>query len=596
MRFTLKDKASWASYIRLLNYCRPYKTRLSAALFCMLLSALFGIIPPWLIKNVVDDVLINKQSGMLNLLAVGVVLLYILKAVFGYCHMYLMTWVGQKVVIDIRLELYDHTQRLSLATLYSKRSGEFLSRITNDVATLQNILASVIVDMVVQGITFIGIIGFLLFINWKLTLTAFVILPLAAFVIDQASSRLRKIGTVIQERLAMVAAIAQEALSSIRIVRAFVTEAEEYDRFEEESNKHFKAVMKGTQLRGALEGIVEVILIAALAFILWLGGREVINGDLTAGALLAFLTYIGLLAQPLRVLSRVISTIQQGVASADRVFEILDEKNEVPLSKNPITHAPMSGRVKFDEVWFKYDESKWVLRGLDFEIKSGEKIAIVGSTGAGKSTLADLIMRFYDPQKGRILIDGLDLRELELKCYRRQIGVVPQDPVLMKGTLAYNIGYGYAEAAEDDLVRAAKIAGIYDFIDSLPEKFETEVGERGITLSGGQRQRIAIARAVVRDPRILIMDEATSSLDALVEQQVQDAMKNAMEGRTSIVIAHRLSTIKDADRIAVLDEGRLVEQGTHEELLAIEGRYHRLFSAGSGEHSTENVANTAQLP
>ena len=592
---SLKDKKAWSSYVRLLGYCKPYKMRLAAALACMVLSAIFGIIPPWLIKNVVDDVLINKQSSTLNLLAVGIVALYILKAVFGYGHMYLMTWVGQKVVIDIRLELYDHTQRLSLAKLYSKRSGEFLSRITNDVATLQNILAAVVVDFVVQGCTFIGIIGFLLFINWKLTLVTFVVTPLAVLVIDKASSKLREVGGTIQEKLAMVAAIAQEALSSIRIVRAFVTEEKEYARFENESNRHFKAVMKGTQVRGFLEGIVEVILIAALAFILWFGGRDVIKGRLTAGELLAFLTYIGLLVQPIRVLSRVISTIQQGVASADRVFEILDEKNEVPLPDKPVVLKPMDGRICFRDVWFAYKDKSWVLKGLDFEIEKGQKVAVVGSTGAGKSTLADLVMRFYDPQKGCILIDGTDLRQLDLKTYRRQIGVVPQDPVLMKGTLAYNIGYGFEGVTDADMVKAAEIAGILDFIRGLPDGFDTEVGERGVTLSGGQRQRIAIARAVVRDPRILIMDEATSSLDALVEQQVQDAMRKAMEGRTSIIIAHRLSTIRDADRIAVLSGGKLVEQGTHEELLSMKGHYSRLFMASNGEHGEENVKVAAQL-
>ncbi|NLL41177.1 MAG: ABC transporter ATP-binding protein [Synergistaceae bacterium] len=592
---SLKDKKAWSSYVRLLGYCKPYKMRLAAALACMVLSAIFGIIPPWLIKNVVDDVLINKQSSTLNLLAVGIVALYILKAVFGYGHMYLMTWVGQKVVIDIRLELYDHTQRLSLAKLYSKRSGEFLSRITNDVATLQNILAAVVVDFVVQGCTFIGIIGFLLFINWKLTLVTFVVTPLAVLMIDKASSKLREVGGTIQEKLAMVAAIAQEALSSIRIVRAFVTEEKEYARFENESNRHFKAVMKGTQVRGFLEGIVEVILIAALAFILWFGGRDVIKGRLTAGELLAFLTYIGLLVQPIRVLSRVISTIQQGVASADRVFEILDEKNEVPLPDKPVVLKPMDGRICFRDVWFAYKDKSWVLKGLDFEIEKGQKVAVVGSTGAGKSTLADLVMRFYDPQKGCILIDGTDLRQLDLKTYRRQIGVVPQDPVLMKGTLAYNIGYGFEGVTDADMVKAAEIAGILDFIRGLPDGFDTEVGERGVTLSGGQRQRIAIARAVVRDPRILIMDEATSSLDALVEQQVQDAMRKAMEGRTSIIIAHRLSTIRDADRIAVLSGGKLVEQGTHEELLSMKGHYSRLFMASNGEHGEENVKTPAEL-
>lgn len=588
----LKDKAAWASYFRLLKYCAPYKIRLITALASMLLASVLSIIPPWLLKNVVDDVLIKKQMGVLNLLAFGVIAIYILKAIFGYIHMYLMTWVGQKVVIDIRLELYDRTQRLSMVTLYSRRSGEFLSRITNDVAALQNILASVAVDFVVQGTTFVGIISFLFFINWKLMAITFVVLPIAVFSIDCASSKLRAVGTTIQERLAMVAAIAQEALSSIRIVRSFATEEEEYIRFEQESKKHFKALMRGTQIRGALEGIVEVTLVTALAFILWLGGRDVVAGRLTAGELLAFLTYIGLLVQPIRVLSRVISSIQQGVASADRVFEILDEENDVPLPENPVVLKSMTGNIRFDGVWFSYNKDNSVICDMNLEIRPGEKVAIVGPTGSGKSTVADLIMRFYDPQRGRILIDGVDLKTVDLKTYRRQIGIVPQDPVLMKGTLAYNIGYGYPGVTEEDLVRAAKIAGIYRLIESLPGGFETEVGERGVTLSGGQRQRVAIARAVVRDPRILIMDEATSSLDAIVEHQVQGAMHAAMEGRTSIIIAHRLSTIRDSDRIIVLSNGCIAEQGTHEELISRPGSYHQLYSAGNREHTENNVENS----
>lgn len=582
----LKDKAAWSSYLRLLKYCKPYIGRLTAALSCMLVASILNIIPPWLLKNVVDDVLIKKQMDVLNMLALGVIAIYTLKAVFSYIHMYLMTWVGQKVVIDIRLELYDSTQRLSMTTLYSKRSGEFLSRITNDVATLQNILANVVVELIVQGTTFVGIICFLFFINWKLMMVTFVVLPIAVLAIDRAASKLRVVGSTIQERLAMVAAIAQEALSSIRIVRSFATEEEEYGRFEQESRKHFKALMKGTQIRGALEGLVELILVIALAFILWMGGRDVVAGRLTAGQLLSFLTYIGLLVQPIRVLSRVISSIQQGTASADRVFEILDEQNEVPVPKNPVILKNMTGKIEFEDVSFSYNKEKSVICNLNLEISPGEKVAIVGPTGAGKSTIADLILRFYDPQGGRVLIDGVDLKTLDLKTYRRQIGVVPQDPVLMKGTLAYNIGYGYPGVTGEDLVKAAKIAGIYDFISSLPKTFDTEVGERGVTLSGGQRQRIAIARAVVRDPRILIMDEATSSLDAIVEHQVQDAMRAATVGRTSIVIAHRLSTIRDSDRIIVLSGGCIAEQGTHEELISRNGHYRALYTVSSGESAT----------
>lgn len=579
----LAKKESWSSYIRLLKYCLPYKKRLIFAVISMILAALFSILPPWLLKSVIDDVLVNKQAGMLNLIVLAVILLYIGKAVFNYAQLYLMTWVGQRVIIDIRLELYDKTQRLSLSTLYSQRSGEFLSRITNDVATLQNILASAVVDMIIQGSTFIGIVCFIFYLNWKLTLITFAACPLVAFAIDKTSAKLRQVGGTIQSRLATVAAIAQEAISSIKIVRSFVTEEEEYERFKTESYSHFRAVMRGTQYKGVLQGAVEVILISALAFVLWTGGRLVISGDLTAGELVAFVTYIGLLGHPLQALSNSFSSIQQGAASADRVFEIIDMANEVALPENPIALKPMKGQISFDDVWFGYDKDIPVLKGIKLDIKEGESVAIVGPTGTGKSTLADLVMRFYDPQQGTIYIDGIDLKQLELDTYRRQTGVVQQDPVLMKGSLAHNIAYGFPDATKEDLIRAAKIADIYDFIESLPDKFETEVGERGVTLSGGQRQRVAIARAVVRDPRILIMDEATSSLDALVEKQVQQAMNNAMEGRTSIVIAHRLSTIRNADRIIVLSGGKIVEQGTHDELIAVQGHYYNLYEASVAE-------------
>lgn len=583
-----KDRtASLGSLKKLLPFILPYRVRLLAAFGCMLAASAAGVLPPWLLKNVVDDVLIEKNSLMLNGLAVAIVLLFVLKNLAGYGQQYLMVWVGQRAVMDLRVALYGKIQSLSLTYLHKRRVGELLSRITGDVATLQGLVSTTIVDLVVQTLTFFGMAGFLIYLNWKLTVFALFVIPIAFKVIHFASQRLRAVGHTIQQELASLSAIAYEALSAIRIVRSFATEEQELARFRRQGEANVRALVHGTQIQATLQGVVEVILIVALALLLWVGGREVIAGSMTPGELIAFLGYLGFMVQPLRVISRIVGSLQQCLASADRIFEILEVPEVLPAPARPVFLKPVRGEISFEDVWFAYEPGRWILKGVSLSIRPGERIAVVGSTGAGKTTLADLVPRFYDPQRGAVKIDGVDVRELDLKILRKQIGIVPQDPVLLKGTMAYNIAYGFEEASPEAIREAAKTAGIADFIESLPAGYETEVGERGVTLSGGQRQRIAIARAIVRDPRILILDEATSSLDTAVEHQIQQAMGLAMKGRTSLVIAHRLSTILESDRILVIDDGRIVEAGTHESLLSAQGLYARLYglqfreSAGS---------------
>jgi subfamily B ATP-binding cassette protein MsbA len=387
---------------------------------------------------------------------------------------------------------------------------------------------------------------------------------------------------MIQEQLAQLSAVALEAMSAIRIVRAFATEKVEFERFAEQNQGFFKATIKGTQTRGMLDGILELVQYIALVIVLMIGGYFVTTSQFTSGDLMAFCIAIGTLARPLQIISRTVAQLRGGIASAERVFEILDEPDEIKMSDNPVTLDRMKGEIGFEGVCFEYEQGLPVLRNLNMRVSPGERVAIVGVTGAGKSTIVDLILRFYDPTEGRILIDGVDLRELEIYGFRRKIGFVPQDPVLMKGTIASNISYGLPECDMGKVIAAAKTAGIDGFISSLPKKYETEVGERGITLSGGQRQRVAIARAIVRDPAILLMDEATSSLDSMVESQIQGAMNEAMKGRTSVVIAHRLSTIRESDRILVISEGKIVEEGSHEELLIQRGHYFNLHSLQVG--------------
>ena len=385
----------------------------------MLGAAICGMVPPWLLKDVVDDVLIGRRLDMLNLLAGAIVGLYLGKAFFSYVQRYLMTEVGQRLVLDLRIRLFDHLQRLSLAFLAERRVGDLLSRITNDVAVLQEVTTSALVDLVVQGVSFLGMAGFLLYINWRLTLVTWTILPLAAWFIDRSSKRLRSVGHEIQGCLASLAAGAQEALGSLRIVQAFVTEDEELAKFRRRSEENFRALMRGTHILALLDGAVEVALVTALAFILWLGGRDVIAGRLSPGELIAFLGYLGFMVQPLRVVSRSASRISQGLASADRIFEMLDQPAGIALPASPVDPGRLRGEISLEDVHFAYDPARPVLRGLNLHIMPGEVVALVGATGAGKSTLADLVPRFYDPQRGVVRVDGHDFRTVDLPRLRR---------------------------------------------------------------------------------------------------------------------------------------------------------------------------------
>ena len=579
---------------RLAAYTAPYRRTFAAAVFFMIGASGLNVLPPWLFKSVVDDVLISKDMTVLNLLCVGVVMIFTLKGMALFGQQYLMNWVGQRVVMDIRVALYDHMQRMSLRVVHASRVGELMSRITSDVATLQNLVTSTFVNLIVNGVTFFGMLGFIFYINWRLTLITVAVLPAVAWLLTFAGRSLRRAGHRVQERLANLTAIVQEAFSAIRVVRAFATEELELARFRDGNLENFDALLRAVRIQAILAGVIEVFLIVALAVVFWFGGRDVLKGQLSPGELVAFIGYIAFMVQPIRVFMNGMNSLQTGLAASERIFSVLDTPTEATSGARR-SPGRIRGHVTFEDVSFSYVPGQEILKHVDLQVQSGERIAIVGPTGSGKSTLADLIPRFYEPTSGRVLVDGQDVADLFLPALSKQIGIVPQESVLMKGTMAFNIAYGLpalldsSRASMETIRGAAKVAGIDDFIMSLPGGYETEVGERGVTLSGGQRQRIAIARAVVRDPRILILDEATSSLDLEVERQVQEAMNRAMVGRTSFVIAHRLSTVRNAHRILVLSEGKIVQQGSHQALLRQGGLYARLyglqFEAKEGKHS-----------
>jgi subfamily B ATP-binding cassette protein MsbA len=566
------------NYKRLLVYIKPYLKRLAAAIVCIVMAAAANLYVPWIIKDIIDDVLANRDLAMLNAIAVGIVVVFFFRGIFYYGQTYLVSFIGQRVIIDIRDVIYRKFQKMQLAYYDKRQTGEIMSYITNDVAALQSALVDSLIELVTEGSILIGSICTMFYLDWKLSLLTFVTIPVIAQAMKVFGRKLKINGRLIQERMADITSLLQEGISSMRVVKSFVREKYEIGRFKNQNELNFQAAMKNVQLMSLLTPTVEFLSAVAVTFIVWFGGYEVVNGTMTAGALVAFLTYAVNLANPVKRISRVYGNIQKAMAAADRVFAVLDLDEKICDKENAIELPEIDGRVTFDKVSFEYKKGVLALHDVTLEAAPGQMVAFVGPSGAGKSTIANLIPRFYDVTEGSIKIDGIDIRDVTLDSLRNQIGIVPQETMLFSTTVGENIRYGRLDATDEEVVEAAKDANAHEFIMELPEGYATKIGERGLNLSGGQRQRIAIARAILKNPRILILDEATSALDTESEKIVQAALDRLMIGRTSFVIAHRLSTIFEANQIVVIDNGHVSEHGTHAELLALNGLYSNLYN------------------
>jgi len=569
---------------RILGLIKENKFRLFLAMVCMLIIAVATSATAFLVKPVLDDIFFNKDITMLKIIPVVVVLIYFLRGLGMYGQDYLMNYVGENIIKKLRNDLYNRIQDLPIAFFHKEQTGVLMSRITNDVNIIKAMVSTAVTGSLKDSFTILGLTFVIFYRDWKMALFAFVVLPVAFFPVVEFGRRVRRISTGCQEAMADLNSFLHETFAGNKIVKAFGMESYEKKRFFNKTLDLFKLEMKAVIARSLSSPIMEFLGGLGIAFIIWYGGYKVITGSSTAGTFFSFMAAVLMLYDPVKKLSGLNNAVQQGLAAADRVFDIIEMESDIKERKDPITIKRGPHRVTFENVFFKYDDVM-VLKDIDLDVKGGEVLALVGMSGGGKTSLVNLIPRFYDVTRGAIRIDGMDIRDASISSLRDQMGIVTQEPILFNDSIRNNIAYGKRDATDEEIIKAAESAYAHDFIQKFPNKFDTNIGELGGRLSGGEKQRICIARALLKDAPILILDEATSSLDAEAEMLVQKALENLMKGRTTFVIAHRLSTIDYADRIVVIVNGRIEEEGNQEELISIKGEFFKLYQM---QYSNDN--------